>query len=149
MKLPPASWFDANEIYPNLWQGSLPPGGRALAKKGFDVVVLLARENQDIAAYRDIEVIAVPTDDDVRPHRAQAFFPIWEEIAKSVVDRIKCGKKVLVTCMAGSNRSGIVVALAVKLLTNKTGDEIIEHMRSKREFALNNDIFAEYVRNSK
>jgi protein-tyrosine phosphatase len=41
----------------------------------------------------------------------------WKAASDVVVERVKEGKNVLVTCMAGHNRSGIVVGLALAKLT--------------------------------
>jgi protein-tyrosine phosphatase len=62
-----------------------------------------------------------------------------------VVDRVKAGRNVLVTCMAGQNRSGIVTAMALCKLTGASGQECVDHVSRTRPFALNNRTFAQYV----
>lgn len=146
MKPPPRTCYDASEIYPNLWQGAIPPRGKFLASKGFDVLILATREHQDAGWYDNIEIVHAPSNDDDRPHRIHEFIPLWKETAKRVAGLVRAGKKVLVTCLAGHNRSGIIVAFALHELTGKNGFECVEHIRSRRdEFALNNLAFVEYL----
>ena len=55
--------LDTYKIHGELYQGSIPPGGRVIADAGFDVLVLCAWENQDASFYDDVEVILAPGDD--------------------------------------------------------------------------------------
>jgi len=144
---------DANLMYSHpdntgsLWQGSLPPIGTVLQEAGYDTLVLAASEFQSDISYQDIEVICAPGDDDHRPHRMANFLPVWVSAAKIVVERVHSGKRVLVTCMAGLNRSGMVTALALKELTGWSGEVVVEHIRKNREHAMCNQTFAQYIMN--
>jgi protein-tyrosine phosphatase len=137
---------DLDLIIQNLYQGAAPPFGETVAKLGFDTLVLCAKENQRDDLYPGVEVVLAPGDDDCRVNRMMRDLPIWQQAAQIVVERVNAGKKVLVTCMAGLNRSGMVTALALRQLTNWTGAEIVEHIQASREMALCNDTFAEYIR---
>lgn len=142
----PYAVFDADEIYPGLWQGAFPPGKKFLAKKGFDVLVLAAAEHQDVSFYEDIEIILAPGDDDERPHRAAKFYSMWEQVATTVASYVLNGKKVFVSCIAGHNRSGFITALALRKLTKKSGKECIEQIRKYRgPNALDNMAFVDYL----
>lgn len=137
--------YRAHKIAPNLFQGGLPPPGDGLKQAGVDVLVLCAAGFQDASAYEGIEVILAPGDDDSRPHRLARFIDGWKDAARVVVDRVKEGKNVLVTCYAGQNRSGLVVALAMRELTGKKGSDIVQHIQTSRPLALNNLTFVKYV----
>jgi protein-tyrosine phosphatase len=137
--------YSADKIHTCLFQGGAPPTGDALAKAGIDVLVLCAAENQDASVYNDIEVICAPGDDDPRVSRMMQFVPIWTKAAALVAERVRTGKNVLVTCMAGQNRSGMVTAIALHYLTGMTGEECVEHLQSRRMWALHNDTFAKYI----
>lgn len=137
---------DFDLIIPNLFQGAAPPYGDALAKLGFDTVMLCAKENQREDLYLDVEVVLAPSDDDARINRMMRDLPTWQQAAQVVVERVNAGKKVLVTCMAGLNRSGMVTALALLQLTDWSGADIVEHIQASRDMALCNDTFATYIR---
>lgn len=122
--------LDATEIYPQLYQGSVPPHGDRLAKEGFRLVVLCAAEKiPPAAAFKKIALAIAPMHDTnvIHPdHWADA-----QLAAKHVVDYIRRGKKVLVTCNAGLNRSGVVVALAANLLGYPM-QEVIARIQTRR-----------------
>ena len=109
--------YDFDHIVDNLYQGAAPPFGDAVAKLGFDTLVLCAKENQREDLYPGIEVVLAPGDDDVRVERMMRDLPTWQQAAQIVAERVASGKKVLVTCMAGLNRSGMVTALALHQIT--------------------------------
>jgi protein-tyrosine phosphatase len=93
-----------------LAQGSAPPPG---VRMPFDVVVLAAREYQP--ALPGYEVLRVPLDDRFPPDpppdaRTRALV---REVAARVARRVRAGKRVLVTCRKGINRSGLVAGLAL------------------------------------
>lgn len=137
--------YTAHKILDGLFQGGMPPPGDGLAKAGIDVLVLSAKEHQDSGAYEGITVICAPGDDDARRHRLDRFIGGWRAAALQVVEHVKAGRRVLVTCMAGQNRSGLIVSLAVRELTGWSGPKIVEHVSRSRPFALNNKTFADYI----
>jgi hypothetical protein len=138
--------LDANEIFPLLFQGSVPPQGPILREMGFSAVVLCADESQPPAwKFEGIDVIHAPNDDNpVRPPTREEL-DIAVKAAKQVVKRVLAGKKVLVTCMAGLNRSGLVNALALHMLTGWAGTMCVDHVQAKREAALCNRYFVEVI----
>lgn len=137
--------WDINKIHENLFQGAMPPKGELTAQKGFDVLVLCADENQDHEKYLGVQVICAPGDDDIRPNRLARDLLVWKPAAAQVAAAIREGKKVLVTCMAGLNRSGVVTALALQELTGWSGARVVKHIKSRRPYALCNDTFAAYI----
>lgn len=140
--------LDVSEIHPGLYQGSLPPFGDVLAKKGFDVLVLCAEENQHDDFYFDIHTICAPGEDNEDPEVLTRCLPTWILAAQRVAQQVKLGKKVLVTCMAGLNRSGMVTAMALHLLTGKSGADCVAHIQSCRDHALFNSTFVRFLTNN-
>src|SRR3990167_11192723 len=145
MKLLIEPCLDINHIYATLYQGAWPPFGNALAKLGFHVLVLTAKDNQDAGRYDGIEIICAPGDDDMRPARLERFLPVWKDAARQVAEHVRNNENVLVTCMAGQNRSGIVVALAFQELTGWSGKQVVNNIQSRRPMALNNTTFENYI----
>lgn len=137
--------YIANKIILKLFQGGMPPPGPGLRDAGVDVLVLCAKENQDASFYEGVTVIFAPGDDDPRPHRLAHFIDGWKEAGLQVAEHVKAGRTVLVTCMAGLNRSGIVTALALRELTGWKGSKIVEHIQNRRPTALCNVTFAKYI----
>jgi protein-tyrosine phosphatase len=137
--------IDVNHIYEGLYQGAWPPFGDELAKRGFEVLVLAAGENQHAELYTGLEVICAPGDDDARPERLKRFLPAWMSAAEAVADRLADGKNVLVTCMAGLNRSGMITAMALHLHTGWSGIECVGHIQNQRPMALCNETFAMWL----
>jgi protein-tyrosine phosphatase len=93
-----------------LAQGSAPPVG---ARLPFDVVVLAAREYQP--ALPGYEVLRVPLEDRFPPNpppdaRTRSLVA---EAASRIARRVRSGRRVLVTCHAGRNRSGLLAGLAL------------------------------------
>lgn len=143
--MPLAYEYQAHKIIDHLFQGGRPPPGDGLAKAGIHVLVLAAAQHQDAGAYEGITVICAPGDDDARRHRLDRFIGGWRDAANQVVEHVRAGRNVLVTCMAGQNRSGLIVALALRELTGWSGARCVEHISRCRPHALNNTTFANYI----
>jgi hypothetical protein len=136
-----------SQIAPHLWQGSQPIEGDAVAKAGYRVLVLCADEYQPaMSRFIGLEdVIYAPNDDGFRP-----FSPLQKVTAQiaagRVADYVRKGKNVLVTCMQGRNRSGLVSALTLHNLYGWGGTRCVHHVQSRRWNALTNDEFVQYLR---
>lgn len=91
-----------------LAQGSVPPPHVVIP---FDVVVLTAIEHQHIPL-PGYEVLKVPLDDSGPPPTPEERRLIYEN-ARRVARRVLAGKRVLVTCHQGRNRSGVIAGLAL------------------------------------
>lgn len=146
--------FDAHEIVPLLWQGSKPKPGRGLADAGFEVLVLCAREYQPTtASFPGLILINAPNDDHYFMTREDLQGAV--DAASQVAEHVKAGRKVLVTCLAGINRSGLVVALALHEIFGYSGESCINIVRAKRrladgdDVALTNTIFVEALQKLK
>ena len=127
--------LDADEIAPRIWQGSKPPLGQLVAQEGFDTLVLCAREYQPASVYfPGVQVVHAPNDD------APEIYPFTEENLKTAVrasglaaQAVEKDHRVLVTCAAGINRSGLVVALMLHRLYGLSGSSCIQLVRRRRK----------------
>lgn len=145
-----AYMIEAHEIVPGLWQGSKPATGRKVAEAGFDVAVFCAREWQPSSTYYPgVQIIHAPNEDD-------SLYPMTkEELQTAVVTATRLqrllgeGKQILVTCMAGINRSGLVVALTLHKAFGYSGRTCIDIVRERRQFhdgqALRNPQFVDVL----
>lgn len=136
--------IDASEIIPGLlYQGSIPPRGRALADLGFDVLLLCAAQYQPAPAnYPGVEVLYCPMHDVESLDEGELAWA--EQTSSAVVARIEKGKRVLVTCMAGLNRSALVTALTLIKLGYRPSDAI-RWVQQHRPGSLFNRAFVRYI----
>lgn len=134
-----------NQIAPYLFQGSVPLEGPSLARKGFRVLVLCADEFQPPAdLFPGLEVIYAPNDDSGAP-----FTALQQAIAVMASHRVANymhqHQTVLVTCMQGRNRSGLVSALALHHITGWAGKDCVRRVQRKRPDSLANQDFVRYL----
>ncbi|NBT36053.1 MAG: hypothetical protein EBT03_11050 [Betaproteobacteria bacterium] len=138
--------IDASRIHGELYQGGIPPKGPALANAGFQALVLCASENQPPDwSYPGVEVIRIPMDDiPVRLNPKELRY--LKLTAREVAHLLAQGKKVLVTCAAGLNRSGLVTAATLLASSDATPAEAISLIRLRRgAAALNNAAFVHTI----
>jgi len=141
--------IDADRIHPEmtLWQGGIPPRGGALRRAGFEAVVLCAREHQPSGKYfLGVRVFHAPMDDSPAGLTLRER-ETWEAASRSVADLLRAQTRVLVTCFAGLNRSGIVSARALQHLGIPMPDAI-RRVRESRDLALYNPAFEKMLRNA-
>jgi protein-tyrosine phosphatase len=120
---------DANQIVPGLWMGQAPPPAANLP--GFTMVVLTAKEYQPKSAQLNlpgVQVVHVPLPDGPLTQQLQQAAL---NAAVLVANEVKAGGKVLVTCWAGANRSGLVVALALEQM-GMAGPIALAKVRAQR-----------------
>lgn len=129
--------FNASKLGKRLYQGSKPPEGDAVHRMGFDALVLCAREFQG-GRYEGVQVIRCPFDD------WTLTSDTWDRAmgcAQRVADLVRNGRRVLVTCHMGINRSGLVSALTIHLLTGWPGGRCTAYVQAMRPGALTNQSF--------
>lgn len=120
--------IEATAITDQLYVGSAPSPGHL---HGFDVLVLCAREYQPEAkAFPGVEVAHAPFDDRARLSKQELLVPVGA--ARKVARRIREGKRVLVTCQMGRNRSAFVAALALHFVTGRPGIQCANRVRTRR-----------------
>lgn len=133
--------LDANEVFPLLHQGSVPPEGDTLQRRRFAMLVLSAAEHQPPASrFPGVHVIHCPLNDHpggLRPEEVKAWRTASEKVLRAICD----GKKVLVTCYAGLNRSGVINARVI-MRKGFEVEQAVSFVRMGRgEAALSNSAF--------
>lgn len=138
--------MNANEILPLLWQGGKPPIGSELRMRGFSLLVLCAMEYQLPAhLFEGVEVVYAPNDDSWEGARADRV-KMALTAARRVSAAMNEGRKCLVTCWAGINRSGLVTGISLHIVTGWSGDQCVRHIRARRKKALGNPHFSRLIR---
>ena len=132
------------EMLPGLWHGGCPVDFQWVRDTGIDTVVDLA----DPDAYpppEDIEGLAYLkcplVDGQDVPDPALTL-----RLAHLVAGLVDEGRRVLVHCTFGRNRSGLVMTLVVRELLGVSGAEALEHVQQRRDRTVNNTDFAEWLR---
>ena len=106
------------------------------------MVVLTAKEHQPSSAhFPGVEVVHAGYDDSFRPDPMDLARA--KVAAQKVANALASGKRVLVTCYMGLNRSGLVSALSIYILSEGriTGREAVQIVRMGRPGALGNPAF--------
>jgi len=138
--------LDAHRLGPGFYQGSVPRSARAVRRAGFDTLVLCAGEIQPPAhALVPLQVIRCPLRDDPTVPLPSAAKRQAVRAAEQVVVRLRTGARVLVTCAQGVNRSGLVSAVSLHVLTGRPGRECVAHVQRCRPGALRNPRFVEWL----
>jgi protein-tyrosine phosphatase len=133
-----------SEIVPGLFVGSKPSPGRACV----DVIVLAAQEYQPPAdLFPGAEVIHAPLDDDPKRPLREDEIAIATKAGSRVARRLRAGRRVLVSCAMGLNRSALVAALAMHEVYGMHAHEIVARLRRARgSWALSNPNFEQLLR---
>lgn len=134
-------------------RGSLFVGAAPLPElaftRTFDTIVFASKDFQPPAEqYPGVEIIRAPmADGELTPRQVE----VAQAAAKAVAVRVAAGKTVLVTCVAGVNRSAFIAALALVMTTGKPGWWALNHIRARRQprstamMPLANSDFAGYL----
>lgn len=127
--------YDASNVYPKLWVGAKPPVDRSYPS--IDMIVLCAAEYQPQTFPHftgPLVRVAIP-DDHLSSDELRRALAGGTTVAKALA----AGKRVLVTCAAGINRSALVASLGLLHVTKNapggramTVDQVIALMKAKR-----------------
>ena len=134
------SVLDASNITRRLWIGGKPPFDRDLPE--FDVLVLCAQEIQPRPKFHGL-TIHCPLPDSALDHKELHIALLG---GKRVAEELVAGKRVLVTCAMGINRSALVTALGMSRVFKMNATQIIERIRERRNpLCLSNAHFVKYL----
>lgn len=133
---------DANAIIKNLWIGAAPPFDRNISN--VDALVLCAREIQPATTAFQGRLVRSPLPDDQLTQRELSVAIV---AAAEVAQIVSAGKRALVTCVQGRNRSALVTGIALGRLTSLSADGIVDLIRKRRRMdCLTNKHFVEYLK---
>lgn len=144
-----ATMFGYHYIRPALAMGGAVADSLALFEE-FDIIVLCAQEWQPKLEFppnnKAKYAISVPFDDNLRPisNRVKAAVA---SASDTIAEEHKNGRRVLVTCFAGRNRSGLVTGLTLMKRFGLTGESAIAEIKARRgDQALTNPVFTNYLK---
>jgi hypothetical protein len=131
-------------LLPRLCVGPFPPQGRTVADEGFDLLLLCAAELQEAGQhdYPGVEIWHCGYDDGPL---STELASILESLALDVAHAWNAGRRILITCALGLNRSVLVAALAYRWLSGCSGKHALEVARAARAGSLYNPSFARYL----
>lgn len=133
--------LDVSNIARRLWIGAAPPFDRHIPE--FDVLVLCAAELQPMAVGFQGSIIRCPIPDSVLSQRETNRALVT---GRTVAGCLLSGRRVLVTCAAGRNRSALIAGLALGLATRMTPSAIVALIRMRRSSeCLSNPYFVEVM----
>ena len=130
------------EVLPGLWWSGLPDDWQALRDQ-VDAVIDLADPGPGPSAedLGEITYVKAPLEDgETLPEPV-----LLDHLVGLVVDLVRQGRRVLVHCTFGKNRSGLVMALVVREVLGCDGPTALARVRAVRDNAVNNDAFSEWV----
>lgn len=134
--------LDATRLLPRLHIGGVPSSAEAVQRAGFGLLVLCAAEIQPPdAALGTLRTLRCPLVDDPTVQMPQADWARAVKTAERVCREMLAGRSALVTCAQGINRSAMVCAIVLHLLTFQPAEEVIHHVRRRRQGALRNPQF--------
>lgn len=126
-----------------------------LAFSKFDVVVLCAVELQPkVHVPKGKRLMRFPIDDDdYRPLPPEVGL-LAHQMGAQLARLARSGKRVLITCAQGVNRSGLITAMTLLYATNLPPKAIVDLIRKKRKagggfFPLCNPMFEMFVLNAR
>jgi protein-tyrosine phosphatase len=119
--------MDISNVARRLWVGGRPPFERDLPE--FDMLALCAREIQPERLAFHGQVVRCPIPDSVLSDREIGMVL---QASSVVSTAMVTGKRVLVTCAQGINRSALVAGLALARVKRIQADDLINLMRLRR-----------------
>jgi hypothetical protein len=123
--------IEATEVHERVWVGSAPDRGSVVADRGFTHLVLCAHQYQPAAdVFPGVTVLHCPYEDDDSIMTGSTMTAVFLA-ARAVAEAQKGGGNVLVTCVAGINRSALVASLALQML-GVPAWITVERIRAKR-----------------
>jgi len=142
LEAPPAVTF---RVHGEMWIGSAPPIGWTVGQY-FDCLVLSAMEYPPgPSCFPNVDMLAVSMNDDGSPMQKSEMAEAVRAAGR-VLSWLRSGKRVLVTCHAGLNRSGLICALVLCKGGKMSPTVAVETVRTARgPNALRNPYFLEFL----
>jgi protein-tyrosine phosphatase len=143
--------LDFHWIVPNIAQGSFPsPLNEAF--KHADTIVFCAEEKQPKNARVPAgkRIVKFGFDDDIYRPIPPEVGALFHQMAQHLSREVVGGRKLLITCAMGLNRSGLITGLTMMYAFRMSPRDVIKLIRSRRSSdALMNPIFENWLLNQR
>jgi protein-tyrosine phosphatase len=143
--------LDFHWIVPGIAQGSFPqPLSEAF--KHADTIVFCAMEKQPKSAKAPAgkRIIRFGFDDDIYRPIPPEVGDLFHQMARRLAGEVTAGRKLLITCAMGLNRSGIITGLTMMYALRMAPHDVIKLIRARRsKDALMNPIFEQWLLNQR
>lgn len=141
----PLAPTNATPVVQRLWQGGRPKAG----KYDFDLIVLSDDQYQPAdSAFPGAKVYRVPLPDDWRtftPVEREAAYARAAKAGETAAAWHRRGKRVLITCGAGLNRSGLITGIALRNLGYTATDAVVLIRKARGVRALGGKAFVTFI----
>ena len=126
---------NAHEILPGLWLGNKGASQDRNWQRANQITVIFNCTKDIPFADTSLTLYRIPLDDNLEPSEIRNLEHwSWETVYK-LHNEYKTGKKILVHCFAGMQRSAAVIALYLVAMYRCTTDEAIAFIKSRRPIA--------------
>ena len=127
-----------------LWHGGCPVDFDWVRATGIDVVVDLADADAypPAAEVEHLTYLKCPLEDG----RDLPDPGVTLRLAALVAGLVADGHRALVHCTFGRNRSGLLATLVVREVLGLSGEQALAHVQQRRRRAVNNEVFAGWLR---
>jgi hypothetical protein len=127
-----------------VWHGGCPVDFEWVRRTGIDLIVDLA-DADSVAPAADVDgltYLKCPlVDGSELPSPTLTL-----GLAELVADLVRDGRRALIHCTFGRNRSGLLATLVVRDLLGLSGADALAHVQAHREGTVNNEDFARWLR---
>lgn len=123
---------NAHEIIPGIWLGNRAAAHDTAFLRSNNISVVFNCTKDVPFSPAILRQYRVPVHDNLDPVEIKNMERMAPEIVYKLVSEYRSGRRILVHCMAGMQRSAAVVAMLLIAYTGKTADEIMAYIRMKR-----------------
>ena len=122
----------ATEIIPNLWLGGIKTAqNKDWIEENIDIVINCTKDLAFIS--EKTENIRIPVDDNLEEVEIHKLYRCLPQI-NSVLDReLRKGKRILVHCFAGKQRSATVVCCFLMQFLDLDFNRVVQYIKTKRD----------------
>jgi len=150
-----SGYTDFNWITKEIAQGAYPGKATPALFGTFDVVCFTAYEKQIRLKPPSGKLLySIPLDDDSYRPIPPELSEILHQLGKSLASHVRAGKKALITCAMGANRSGLITGLTMMYAYGFNGRQAVTLIKQRRKphedvLVLGNPIFEAFLLNAR
>jgi protein-tyrosine phosphatase len=130
--------MNANEIIPGLWLGNRKASQDTHWLKEKNITVIFNATKDIPFAPGNRSMYRVPVDDNLEDEEIRNMEHWSWEIVFKVMKEYNAGKKILIHCYAGIQRSAAITAMVLIAKYRCSADTAIKYIKSKRPIAFYN-----------